>query len=290
MEVDDTGAALPIGRRAWMKLHEEQVRIMKILDPKIDLERFYEQRDRASEKVLLLDYDGTLAPFQVQPDKAYPYAGVPEMLDRIMKEPDIRLVIITGRWIKDLTPLLKLHGQPEIWGSHGIERLKMDGSYEIAPMDEDALDGLVKADEWIVAAGLAQHSEEKPGCLAIHWRGLGADKVHQIRKEVEPTWSLIAESSGLNMKEFDGGLELRVPARDKGDAVNTILGEMSQAAVAAYLGDDLTDEDAFEAIKGKGIGVLVREQPRKTVADVWIKPPDELLSFLSNWLPESGGE
>ena len=65
---------------------------------------------------------------------------------------------------------------------------------------------------------------------------------------------------------------------------------MNQAAVAAYLGDDLTDEDAFKAIKGKGIGVLVREEPRKTAADIWIKPPDELLSFLSNWLPGNNGE
>ncbi|NIP26121.1 MAG: trehalose-phosphatase, partial [Phycisphaerae bacterium] len=76
-------------------------------------------------------------------------------------------------------------------------------------------------------------------------------------------------------------LELRVPGRDKGDAVGTILAEMNQDAVTAYLGDDLTDEDAFKAIKGKGIGILVREELRSTAADVWIRPPEELLTFLS---------
>ena len=263
---------------------------MKILDPKIDLERFYEQRDRASEKVLLLDYDGTLAPFQVQPDKAYPYAGVPEMLDRIMKEPDIRLVIITGRWIKDLMPLLKLRGQPEIWGSHGIERLKMDGTYEIAPMDEDALDGLVKADEWIEATGLAQQSEEKPGCLAIHWRGMNEEQIKVIRNLVEPEWKAVSESTGLAFKEFDGGLELRVPARNKGDAVRTILEEMAAGTVASYLGDDTTDEDAFQTIKGNGLGVLVRRELRPTAADLWIQPPEELLQFLAGWLTASEKE
>lgn len=257
---------------------------MKILNPKIDLERFYERRNHSSQKALLLDYDGTLAPFQVDPGKAYPYPGIPEMLDRIMKAPDMRLVIVTGRWIKDLMPLLQLKGRPEIWGSHGIERLKMDGAYEIAPMDENALDGLVKADDWIQEVGLEERCEEKPGCLAIHWRGLDEKSIEEIINQVSLTWQLIAESSGLNLKEFDGGIELHVPARDKGDAVRTILGELGNDAVVAYLGDDLTDEDAFRAIRGKGIGVLVRKELRPTAGDVWIRPPEELLEFLSGWL------
>jgi trehalose 6-phosphate phosphatase len=257
---------------------------MKILNPKIDLERFYKRRDHALQKALLLDYDGTLAPFHVDPGKAFPYPGVREMLDKIMKAPDIRLVIITGRWIEDLRPLLQLKGRPEIWGSHGIERLKMDGTYEIAPMDENALDGLVKADEWIREVGLEERCEEKPGCLAIHWRGLDEKSIEEITNQVSLTWQFIAESSGLNLKEFDGGMELRVPARDKGDAVRTILEELENDAAVAYLGDDLTDEDAFKAIKGKGMGVLVRKELRPTAGDVWISPPEELLDFLSGWL------
>ncbi|MGD9041849.1 MAG: trehalose-phosphatase [Desulfobacteraceae bacterium] len=257
---------------------------MNILNPRIDLEKFYERCNHASQKALLLDYDGTLAPFHVDPSKAYPYPGVPEMLDRIMKAPDMRLVIITGRWIKGLMPLLKLKGRPEIWGSHGIERLRMDGSYEIAPMDENALDGLVKADEWIQKVGLGERCEEKPGCLAIHWRGLDEKRMKEIANQVRPTWQIIAHSSGLSLKEFDGGIELRVPARDKGDAVRTILEEVENDAAVAYLGDDLTDEDAFRAIKGKGIGVLVRKELRPTASDLWIKPPEELLEFLSGWL------
>lgn len=248
---------------------------------------FYEQLSRASQKALLLDYDGTLAPFHVNPEKALPYPGVSELLDKIMKVPNVRLVIITGRWIKDLIPLLKLERQPEIWGSHGIERLKADGSYEIAPMDEDALDGLVKADEWIRSAGLAARCEEKPGCLAIHWRGLDDKRTEEIVNQVRPTWQLIAESSALHLKEFEGGLEVRVPGRNKGDAVETIIQEMPQGTIVAYMGDDLTDEDAFKMIKGKGIGVLVRREFRPTEADLWLQPPEELLEFLAAWIPPS---
>jgi trehalose 6-phosphate phosphatase len=258
---------------------------MKVLNSLIELDTFYKHLRRSPQKALLLDYDGTLAPFNVEPDKAYPYPGVPQILDRIMNVSSVRLVIITGRWIKDLTPLLKLKGHPEMWGSHGIERLKEDGSYEIAPMDEDALNGLVKADEWIRQVGLAERCEEKPGCLAIHWRGLDEKRVEEIVNQVKPIWQLIAESSALNLKEFDGGLELRVPGRNKGDAVETILEEMPQGGVAAYLGDDLTDEDAFKMLKGKGLGVLVRKELRPTAADLWIQPPEELLDFLAVWVP-----
>ena len=260
---------------------------MKILNPDIDLELFYHQRKQASQKALLLDYDGTLAPFHKEPNKAEPYPGIRHVLNKIMHVPDIRLVIITGRWTKDLIPLLQLEKQPEIWGSHGLERLKEDGSYEIDSMEEQHLDGLVAADEGIEKLGLTSRCEKKPGCLAIHWRGLDEKTVKEIRNLVEPKWSTLAKAWQLSLKEFDGGLELRVPGRDKGDAVGTILAEMNQDAVCAYLGDDLTDEDAFRAIKGKGIGILVREELRSTAADVWIRPPEELLTFLSGWI---GGE
>ena len=53
--------------------------------------------------------------------------------------------------------------------------------------------------------------------------------------------------------------------------------------VASYLGDDLTDEDAFRALKGRGLSVLVRNELRETLADIWLKPPGELIDFLLKW-------
>jgi trehalose-phosphatase len=64
------------------------------------------------------------------------------------------------------------------------------------------------------------------------------------------------------------------------------LSEVSEDSVAAYLGDDVTDEDAFRAIKGRGLSVLVRPEHRETEADVWIRPPDELLEFIGRWRRE----
>ena len=136
--------------------------------------------------------------------------------------------------------------------------------------------------------GYSERSEHKPGSVALHWRGMDAPEIRQMREQIEPKWSLIAEGWGLCLNEFDGGLELRVPGRNKGHAVETILDEMGEGAAAAYLGDDATDEDAFRSIKGKGLGILVRERLRPTVADIWIRPPEELLDLLTRW-SQTGG-
>jgi len=92
----------------------------------------------------------------------------------------------------------------------------------------------------------------------------------------------------LTLRSFDGGLELRVPGRDKGSAVREVLAEEGVEAAAAYLGDDLTDEDAFRALQGKGLAALVRPESRPTAADIWLQAPDELILFLDRWLAAAG--
>jgi hypothetical protein len=65
--------------------------------------------------------------------------------------------------------------------------------------------------------------------------------------------------------------------------VRTVLAESPAGAAVAFLGDDLTDEDAFRALSGRGLSVLVRARPRSTAADVRLAPPAELLAFLDAW-------
>jgi trehalose 6-phosphate phosphatase len=125
--------------------------------------------------------------------------------------------------------------------------------------------------------------------MAIHWRGLGEGETADIRKRAAGGWEGIANDFGLSLHDFDGGVEIRVPGRDKGVAVETILTESGTGAVAAYLGDDLTDEDAFRALKGNGLGVFVNKELRETAADLWIRPPEELIEFLSRWTEALGG-
>src|SRR5881227_2194757 len=91
---------------------------------------FLERVRRATSRALLLDYDGTLAPFTADRTRAFPYREIPEMVSRIMRC-NTRVVLISGRAATELLFLSGIHPHPEIWGSHGAERLYPDGSYEV---------------------------------------------------------------------------------------------------------------------------------------------------------------
>ena len=247
-------------------------------------EDFFQMLRAAPESVLLLDYDGTLAPFQVDPGTALPYPGVREQLDCIMQQGRTRVVLVTGRWIKDLLPLLGLGRTPEIWGSHGWEHLQPDGEYRTSTIREATLRPLVDADSWtgrIEAAG--GRCEHKPAALAIHWRGLPPDQIATIRDIVREQWRWQHMEEHLNWHDFDGGIELRAPGTTKAHALEAVLSELGPEAAVAYLGDDETDEDAFRALQGRGLGVLVRSAPRPSGADLWLQPPHGLLQFLQRW-------
>ena len=256
---------------------------MQTLRPTGNPDRFFEKLAQAPRATLLLDYDGTLAPFHVDPQNAHPYAGVRAALDALMAQQDTRVVLVSGRWTRDLLPVLGLEQVPEIWGSHGWERRFPDGRTEMARPAEAALCALVEADGWIDEVhARGGRSEFKPACLAIHWRGLDAATAADIGAIVTENWALQARDTGLELHHFDGGIELRVPGRHKGDVVQTIRTEMPDALLA-YLGDDATDEEAFRALTDTGLGVLVHTVLRATDAGLWLAPPGELLEFLQRW-------
>ncbi|MBD2234950.1 trehalose-phosphatase, partial [Phormidium tenue] len=121
--------------------------------------------------------------------------------------------------------------------------------------------------------------------LAIHWRGKDTETINFIQSQVRRVWENLESIENLELHDFDGGLELRVTGKDKGTAVESIISNLDsrETPMIAYLGDDNTDEDAFKFLKDKGLSVLVREHLRPTNADLWIKPPEELLQFLGKW-------
>jgi len=247
---------------------------------------FFDQLGSAPSRVLLLDYDGTLAPFQIERDRAVPYPEIPGLLGRIIAS-GTRVVLISGRPARELRQLCGIYPQPEIWGSHGTERLLPDGTYHLEELSSEQRNGLREAERFARDEGIEARLEIKPSAIALHWRGLTEAAVKDLRSRVEPGWKKLADHNSLELMEFDGGLELRAPGKDKGKAVVAILRESNPSAAIAYLGDDRTDEDAFRALQGKGLTVLARDRDRPTLADVHLRPPGELIEFLREWLASS---
>ncbi len=255
-----------------------------------DVEVFFQQLTESKRRVLLIDYDGTLAPFKVDRTKAVPYSSIPELLDSIMATCNTRVVLISGRSAREIPSLLGLRPHPEIWGSHGFERLYSDGRYEIGYLSERTLAALSDAASRLEETGLGALGELKVGSIAVHWRGMTNPQIEEARTTCYRIFSPIACAGNLLLSEFDGGLELRARNCGKGDAVRTILSELPIDVPVAYLGDDQTDEDAFKALKGRGLTVLVRPDYRTTSARIWLKPPGELVQFLADWVRACGGD
>lgn len=254
---------------------------MKIINKNINLHEFFE-KIATGKALLMLDYDGTLAPLIVERMQAFPYPGVQDRLAEFMKMDKTRTVIVSGRRLSDLEKLLGISQGLELWGSHGLERKLPNGKIVRAQVDPKIHEGLEKGKN-ICQEHIPSHFFEiKPYSIALHWRGMNqSDKLHKIDL-IEPQWKHIAETHDLEVHPFDQGIELRPKNRHKGEVVNELLKERFEAI--AFLGDDITDEDAFAALGEKGLKVLVREQFRPTLADICIIPPNELLAFLDQWI------
>ncbi len=219
-----------------------------------------------------------------------PYPWVPELLESIASEGRVRIVIISGRLAREIPPLLGMHTPPEIWGSHGLERLLADGDYKFVKADPRVTAAFATAADNLEREGLGGHTEWKTGSLAVHWRGLPSEEVREVGSTALRILQPIAFSTGLDVCNFDGGIEMRVRTPNKGDAVKAILKESGERCPTAYLGDDVTDEDAFAALNPFGLTVLVRDEYRPTAAQLWLRPPAELLEFLEQWRHACGGD
>jgi trehalose-phosphatase len=256
---------------------------LEVLTPRIDLDAFFARIASAPERVLMLDYDGTLAPFHIDPSRAVPYPQARAALDRVLEAACTRVVIVSGRPARELPPLLALHRQPEIFGAHGWERLLPDGTLKAQDPEPSVRQALSAAEAHAHALGGEGRVEVKRASVALHWRGAPAPAAADLRERALARWEPLAQDGAVELLPFDGGIELRAVGCNKHYAVKAVLSEMPDGSAAAYLGDDLTDEDAFRAVKPRGLGVLVRQEFRPTGADVWIRPPQELVEFIERW-------
>lgn len=254
-----------------------------------ELNEFFRGFAQSADAVLLLDFDGTLAPFRVDRFTARPWAGVRELLAAIKNGKHgglrTRMAVVTGRPAGEIAPLLGLEPALEVWGLHGAERLYPDGRRELEQGPAATMEKLAELREKLKRDSLGGLFEDKANGAVMHWRGVSPHKAKHIEARTRALFEPLARLDGLRLLEFEAGLELRV-GRDKGGAVEAILAEAAIDGPVAYLGDDLTDEAAFRAVNAlgrRGLSVLVRRQWRRTDAQIWLRPPDELREFLKRW-------
>ena len=182
------------------------------------------------------------------------------------------MVVVTGRPAAEFRAARR-GSRTEVWGLHGAERLHANGrrELEIVPPETHAkLDALCAKLQGDHFGGLV---EEKPNAVAMHWRGL--PRARGIRLKNGRARCLSRWRNWTACLCWNSSLAWRcAPAATKATWSGCFLKRLAapRRVRSAYLGDDLTDEAAFRAIKERGLAVLARRQWRPTDADVWLRP------------------
>ncbi len=211
---------------------------------------------------IFTDFDGTLVEIAETPDAVDVPPGLIDSLDRASEDFDHAFAVLTGREITDIDRFLAPLQLP-IAGAHGAQRRRADGTFE--PLDEAiivAADEIAHAIEPLAMANPDLIVETKQGAVALHFRQ--APELQDVcQTAMEEALSDHAEFTLVPGKMV---LEARPSMFDKGAALRAFMQEEPFAGrIPVFIGDDVTDEDAFRAAQELG-GVGIKLGPGDTAA------------------------
>jgi len=237
----------------------------------------------APHRLLLLDYDGTLAPFHVRRAEARPSRRTMDLLERIASSGTTTTAVVSGR---SLAELIGLIGRLPVTliGEHGWEVRRPDGHVEQYPLPPECAALLERAVALADVAGWGGRVERKRTALVLHTRDLAGAPADALLRAGQEAWSPLTAPGDLGVERIDGGIELRARHRDKGMAVRDLIAAAPTGSFAVYLGDDVTDEDAFRALRSTGAAIRVGPDDRDSQANGRLPSVDAVELFLARWL------
>jgi trehalose-phosphatase len=241
-------------------------------------------------RLILLDVDGTLAPIVPRPELAVVPEETLAIIAALAATPGVTVGLVTGRSAADARRMVGVDG---LWviGNHGLELQRPDGGVEIELAAADYADVMARvADRLapVVAAVPGARLENKIWTLSVHYRQVAAGSVADFRSAV----GNIVADEGLTVRDGKQVIEVRPPVPvDKGTAVVGLVRRLSGRAGLAgasvlFAGDDVTDEDAFRALRAQVPGaVTVRvgdaEDGRVSAAEYRVDDPAALRELLA---------
>jgi trehalose 6-phosphate phosphatase len=243
----------------------------------------------AAHRLLMLDYDGTLAPFRPDRAMAVPLPRSLDALRKIAGGSRTSVAIVSGRPLEEVERLVGPLTAVFV-GEHGWDRRSATGGVVRVALDPRVAAALDRGAEAARMAGAGAHLERKRIGVVLHTRQLPPEEARALEDRCAAAWTQVVEGLPLSVDRIDGGVELRARGRDKGTTVRELLDEAPRGTLGVFVGDDLTDEDAFAAVAGKGFGIRVGTGTRASRATGSLPSCEAVASFLEQWLRATGPE
>ncbi|XP_059449571.1 probable trehalose-phosphate phosphatase J [Corylus avellana] len=292
-EFDDNGDASVVAYNEWLTMHQSALytfeQMMKIAKKK--------------QIVVFLDYDGTLSPIVNDPEKAFITDKMRSTIHEVAK--CFPTAIVTGRARDKAVEFVKLKDLCYA-GSHGmhisipsgfLKSAKPEDQTHIA--DEQGFINFYAAKKFSyklkkIKEKLLEKTkgirgaivEDNKFCISVHFRCVDDELVDNVKKIVD---SVIESYPEFRAGEGKMVMEVRPNIEwNKGHALGYLLNTFGFDAhnddvLPLYIGDDLTDEDAFKFIKklGRGFSIVVSSMPKKTDASFSLRDTIEVMDFLT---------
>jgi trehalose-phosphatase len=226
--------------------------------------------------LVALDFDGTLAPLQDDPENSRMLPESREVVDALTDIDGVHVSLVTGRAFENIMRVADPHPDWFLVGSHGIE--------VVAPHERDSYttpqlvpEALLQGFHQIARDIPGPRIEVKPFGLAIHTRGLEDD----LAFAAEAATRLLCDEwpDELVMRSGHGILECAVSGRTKGDGLRSLWQALDVHATL-FIGDDVTDEDGFAVLGSGDLGIKVGEGATK--ASHRVADPHEVTRVLWN--------
>jgi trehalose-phosphatase len=246
-------------------------------------ERLWTRLASTDHRLLLLDYDGTIAPIRVHYEEAPPLPGIVPLLEGLVSSERTSVIVISGRPIADLERLLGPLPVTLV-GEHGWETRRPDGLVFREPLPVDAGAALERAIAAATGAGLGARLERKRCSVVLHTRDLAAPQARETESACGRLWEIEEGHGGLRLDRTGGGLELRAAGRTKGSATRDRIAASWPGSLVVYLGDEASDEEAFAVVEPEGLAIRVGPAERPSRATSRLPSVDAVAVFLSTWL------
>ncbi|MBP6731457.1 MAG: trehalose-phosphatase [Chitinophagales bacterium] len=219
---------------------------------------------KSANRLILLDYDGTLVNYAPKPDKAIPPAELLQILESLIKKPNTKVFIISGRGYNDLDKLLG-HISINLIAEHGA-MIKKNGKWEkTAVVNGFWKSTLLPTFNRMALSCPQSFVEEKHFSLSWHYRNAEPEVGYAHSRELIRAIRDITNTYRLKVIDGNKIVEVISSVSGKDIAIKNIIGKNTFDCILA-LGDDKTDEDMFSELAENKNAVTIKIGEGATVA------------------------